>query len=182
MVNAKKTSFAATKVAENRLALGVAFMRIQELEKEVSRLRHHVLVLLKRLNGKEKESRVEEKEEVAEVVAEAEVEAEVAAVGAPSITGGVYKVVAEEEGVADEIVAGVESMSVGLEDDEDEVVGGKIVVRLPGDRKRTIAEAGEGERVEVGESSVVRAIPVGPRSGVMGRVEDRRVASGPTSM
>jgi len=80
-------------------------------------------------------------------VAEVEVVAEVAAVGAPSITSGVYKVVAEEEDVAVEI--GVESMSVGLEDDEDEVVHSKIVVRLSGDTKIRIAETGEGERVEV---------------------------------
>jgi len=119
MVNAKKTSFTATQVANNGMVMGAAFMRILDLEKEVSRLRHHVLVLSKRLKEKGEERMVEEKEEVAEVVAEAEAEAEVAAVGAPSITSGVYKVVAEEEDVAGEIVAGVEAMSVGLRDDED---------------------------------------------------------------
>jgi len=176
MVNAKKTSFTATSVGENSLALCVALMRIQELEKEVSRLRHQVSVLSKKLNGRKEEKRVEEREEVAEVVAE------VAAVGAPPITSGVYKVVAEGEDVVDEIMAGVESMSVGSEDDEDEVIDGKIVVRLPGDRKRRIAEAGEGERVEVEEGDVVRAIPVGPRSGVLRSVEGRRVPSGAASM
>jgi len=105
MVNAKKTSFVATEVAKNGLALGVAFMSIEELEKEVSRLRHHVSVLSKRLNGRGKVKEVEEKEEVAEIVAETEVkaeavgEAEVAAVGASPITSGVYKVVAEKEDV-----------------------------------------------------------------------------------
>jgi len=172
MVNAKKTSFTATQVANNGMAMGAAFMRILELEKEVSRLRHHVSVLSKRLNGRREGKTVEEKkEEVAEVVAEAEAEAEtedeaeVAAVGAPPITSGVYKVVAEEEDVAVEIVAGVESMSVGSEEDEDEVIDGKIVVKLPGDRKRRIAEAGGEERVGVEERALVRAIPVGPRSG-----------------
>jgi len=59
----------------------------------------------------------------------------VAAVGAPLIASGVYKVVAEEEDVAGEIVAGVELMSVGSRDDEDEIVDGRIVVRLPGVEK-----------------------------------------------
>jgi len=105
MVNAKKTSFAVTKVAKNGLALGVALMCIQDLEKEVSRLRLHVSVLLKRLNGRGKKEKIVEEEEVAErvveaEVAEVEVEAEVAAVGVPSITSHVYKVVAEKEDMA----------------------------------------------------------------------------------
>jgi len=185
MVNAKKTSFTATQVASNGMAMGAAFMGILELEKEVSRLRHHVSVLSKRLSGKEREKKVEEKEEVAEVVAEAEAEAEVgsgaevAAVGAPPITSGVYKVVAEVEDREEEIVAGVESMSVGSGDDEDEVVNGRIVVRLPGDRKRRIAETEGEERVE--EKALVRAIPVGPRSGDRRSVEGVRVLSGPSS-
>ena len=95
MVNAKKTSFTATQVANNGMAMGAAFRRILELEKEVSRLWHHVSILLKGLNGKGERKGVEENEEVAEVVAEAEAEAEervdteVAAVGASPITSGV---------------------------------------------------------------------------------------------
>jgi len=142
MINAKKSLFAATKVAENRLALGVAFMSIQELEKEVSRRRHNGSVLSKRLNGKREEKKSQEKEEV---VVREEVAAGVVAVGASPIESGVYKVVAEERvveevAVAEEIVAGIEVMSVGSGDDEDGVVDGKIVVRLPGDRKRRIVE------------------------------------------
>jgi len=157
-------------------------MRILELEKEVSRLRHHVSVLSKRVNRGEQKKGVEEKEEVAEVVAEAEerVEAEVAAVGAPPITSGVYKVVADKEVVAEEIVAGVKSMSVGSERDEDEIVNGRIVVRLPGDRKRRITEAGGGDRVE--EEALVRGTPVGPRSGVRSMGLGGRVPSGPSCM
>jgi len=181
MVNAKKTSFTATQVAKNSMAMGAAFMCILELEKEVSRLRHHVSVLSKRLNGKGEEKMVAKKEEVAEVlVAEAEAEAEVAAVGGPPITSGVYKVVVEEEDVAEEIVAGVELMSVGSGDDEDEVIDGRIVVRQPGDRKRRIAEAGGSERVE--EKALVRAIPVGPRSGERSGIVGGRVPSGPSSV
>ena len=190
MVNAKKNSFTATQVANNGMAMGAAFMRILELEKEVSRLRHHVSVLSKRLNGGGVKGKGEEKEEVAEEVAETEAEAEVeaekgigaevAAVGAPPITSGAYKVVAEVVGVAEEVVAGIETMSVGSEVDEDEVVDGKIVVRLPGDRKRRIAEVGEEERVE--EKALVRAIPVGPRSGDMSGGLGEGVPKGPSSM
>jgi len=141
---------------------------------------------LKRLSGKGKGEKVGEKEEVAEVVAEAEaeaeerMEAEIAAVGAQPITSGVYKVVPEVEDVVEEIVAGVESMSVGSRDDEDEVVNGRIVVRLPGNRKRRIAEAGGAERVE--ERTLVREAPVGPRSGVLVERVDEGVPRGPSSM
>jgi len=89
MVNPKKTSFTATQVANNSMAMGGAFMHILELEKEVSKLRHHMSVLSKQLKGKGEEKRVEEKEEVAAVVAKAEAKAEVAAIGAPHITSGV---------------------------------------------------------------------------------------------
>ena len=117
-----------------------------------------------------------------EVEAQMEGEAEVVAVGAPPITSGVYKVVAKEEDMAAKIVAGVESMSVGSEEDEDKLVDSKIVVRLPGDRKRRIAETGGEERVEVGEKSLVRAIPVGPGSGEQRLVVEGRGPSGPSSM
>jgi len=186
MVNAKKTSFMATQVANNGMAMSAAFMRILELKKEVSRLRHHVSVLSKRLKGKEEGGKVEEKEEVAEEVAEAEAEAEekvgaeVAAVGTPPIASGVYKVVAVEEVVMEEIVAGVESISVGSEGDEDEVVNGRIVVRLPGDRKRRIADSQESERV--GERSLVREDTVGPRAGVRVGGMSVGMPGGPSSM
>jgi len=85
MANAKKTSFTATKVAENCLALGVAFMRIQELEKEVSRLRHHVSVLSKRLKGGKEKGKEREKEEVA---VRGDDKAEVVDVGTSPITSG----------------------------------------------------------------------------------------------
>jgi len=77
------------------MAMGAAFIRILELEKAVSKLRHDVSGLSKRLKRRGEQKKVEEKEEVAEVVAEDESEAEimdeaeVAAVGAPPITSGV---------------------------------------------------------------------------------------------
>jgi len=81
--------------------------------------------------------------------------------------------------MAEAIVAGVELMSVGSRDDEDEIVNGRIVVRLPGDRTRRIAEAGGGEKVE--EKTLVRAAPVSPRSGDRGGVVGVRVPSGPSN-
>jgi len=73
MTKRDSTSFSATRVAKSELITVWALERVLELEKEVSRLRHHVSVLLKRNHKlelrlgevlKERE-RVEEKEEVA---------------------------------------------------------------------------------------------------------------------
>jgi len=123
--------------------------------------------------------------------------AKVAAVGASPIRSGAYKVVAEEEIVAEEeedeaeeIVAGVEAMSVKEENDEDEIVNGKIVVRLPGDRKRRIVEEEEEETRKVEEKLIA---PLGPRAicgglmRVFGResvfvgTDPRRIAGGESS-
>ena len=139
-------------------------------------------MLLKRLNRREEKEKVEEREEVAAIVAVVEGETEVAAVGVPYITIGIYNVVAEVVDVVEEIVAGVDSMSVGSEEDEDEIVNGTIVVRLPGERKRRITEAGGEERVGVKENGLVRAIPVGPGSGEQKAVASGRVPSRPSSM
>jgi len=87
MVNARKNS-----VAENGMAMGVAFMHMLKLEKKMARLRHYMSVLSKRLDGRKEKGREEEKEEVA---VQNEVVAEVAAVGVSPITSGTYKVVAE---------------------------------------------------------------------------------------
>jgi len=83
--------------------------------------------------------------------------AEVVAVGALPISSGVHKAVAEE------VVAGVESRSVGSEEDKNEIVNSKIVVRLPGDRKRRIVVK-EGVRVEDTEIERVLIAPLGPRA------------------
>ena len=79
-------------------------------------------------------------------------------------------------------MAGIEAMRVGSEENEDEVVDGKIVVRLPDDRKSRIVETGERDRVEVvEEKSLVRMIPVSPRSEVQIAVVGERVRSGPST-
>ena len=86
--------------------------------------------------------------------------------------------------MAEEIVAGIEEMSVRSEEDEEEGVAGKIVVRLPGIRKRRIAALGGEERGDVvgKRETLVKAIPVGPRSGYLKAVVGGKVPSGPTSM
>jgi len=71
MAKRGSTSFSATKVAKSGLITAKALERVLELEKEVSRLRHHVSVLSKRnhklelrlgeiLEGREREERKEE--------------------------------------------------------------------------------------------------------------------------
>jgi len=56
MVKRGSTTFSATKVAKAGLAASAALMRILELEKEVSKLRHHVSVLSKRNHAMQKEA------------------------------------------------------------------------------------------------------------------------------
>jgi len=51
MAKRGSTSFSATKVAKSGLVLAEALGRVLELEKEVSRLRHHISVLSKRNHG-----------------------------------------------------------------------------------------------------------------------------------
>jgi len=104
------------------MAMGAAFMCILELEKEVLRLWYHVSVLSKRLTGGKKEDKTEEKVQMA---VQNEVEAKVAAIAAPPIVSGVYKAMAKEvvdeesDSVAEEVVAVIETMSVGTKEGED---------------------------------------------------------------
>jgi len=49
------TTFSATQVAKQGLAVSTAVLKMADLETEVSRLRHHVSVLLRRNHGLQKE-------------------------------------------------------------------------------------------------------------------------------
>jgi len=123
-------------------------------------------VFSKRLNRMEEKGKGVREEEV---VGQGEVVAEVVAVGASPIETGAYKVVAEvvagvEGEMAEEMVDEAEGLGLGVEGDKDKVVVGKRVVRLLGDRKRRIIEGEEGRRGEQKET-LVRAIPIPPRSG-----------------
>ena len=71
MVKRGSTTFSATKDAKAGLVALAALQKIMDLEKEVSKLRHHVSVLLKRNHvlQKEVEERKKEEEEVSSEVA-----------------------------------------------------------------------------------------------------------------
>ena len=166
------TTFSATKVAKAGLAASAALQRILDLEKEVSKLRHHVSVLSKRNHGLKKEMEgmrergEEEKDEevasqkepepaVAETVAEpseSEEEAEsVASSVAPMSTEGEGDVEVRKEVVFDDrMMDRRDRMS-----DEDVVVEGRIVP-LSGytpaveEKVRTVVPLGpRGYRAEV---------------------------------
>jgi len=82
MVKRGSTTFSATKVAKAGLAASAVLMRILELEREVSKLRHHVSVLSKRNHALQKEAirRDEERNtEVASPVRDQEPEPQVVA-------------------------------------------------------------------------------------------------------
>jgi len=67
MVKRGSTTFSATKVAKGGLTATAALQKILDLEKDVSKLRHHVSVLSKRNHGLQKEVDRLKKEEVAVV-------------------------------------------------------------------------------------------------------------------
>jgi len=62
MVKRGTNTFSATKVAKAGLTASAALQKIMDLEKEVSKLRHHVSVLSKRNHMLQKEKEKEEKE------------------------------------------------------------------------------------------------------------------------
>jgi len=55
MVKRSVTMFSATQVAKEGLAVSTALLKMEDLEREVSRLRHHVSVLSRRNQGLQKE-------------------------------------------------------------------------------------------------------------------------------
>ena len=67
MVKRGSTTFSATKVAKAGLTATAALQKILDLEKDISKLRHHVSVLSKRNHGLQKEVDRLKKEEVAVV-------------------------------------------------------------------------------------------------------------------
>jgi len=167
MVKRGTTTFSATKVAKACLTATAALQKILDLEKDVSKLRHHVSVLSKRNHGLQKEVDRLKKEEVAvvsEVASPERVEeSEPLVVAEPEETVEAVKVVAAF--VASAGVAGVRlarvvtpevaEPDVAEEDDEDDC---RSVVTGIGKKRRLEDEGVE----EVGKSVVV---PVGPRGG-----------------
>jgi len=191
MVKRGSTTFSATKVAQAGLAASAALTRILELEKEVSRLRHHVSVLSKRNHGLQKEAERKRDDDGAEVALPMRVQEPEPQVVVESEVrmGGTIVAEGDEDvwmaPVAKPVVA---ESRVALVVEEPEVA----VVRLPkGKRRRTCVEEGseaEGSKAEVVERFVEEGIivatsiprkprgmvivegsPVGPRRGGIGR-------------
>jgi len=185
MVKRGSTTFSATKVAKAGLAASAALERIFSLEKEVSRLRHHVSVLSKRNHvlSKELERKGDDCSKVASPVRVQEPESPVVAEPEVRMSGTIV-----EEGEEDVWVAPVAGVAeppvaetrVAVEVDEPEVA----LVRLPkGKRRRTCEEEGseaeesEEEVVEVGVI-VAASIPRGPKGYVAGTPGGRGRNSG----
>jgi len=166
MVKRGSTTFSATKVAKAGLTATAALQKILDLEKDVSKLRHHVSVLSKRNHGLQKEVDRLKKEEVAvvsEVASPERVkEPEPLVVAEPEETDEVVKVA--EAVVASAGMAGVRLARVATpevaepveEVDEDDDC--RSVVTGVGKKRRL-----EDEGVEVVGLSVV--VPTGPRGG-----------------
>jgi len=177
MVKRGSTTFSATKVAKAGLTATAALQKIMDLEKDVSKVRHHVSVLSKRNHGLQKEVERLKKEEV-------EVSSEVAS--PERVEEPEPLVVAEpEEEVAVEVVAvasvakpgGAESR-VALEVGEG---GGPSAIGVPvseGKRRRVDDSSEEGEEegrlavpfVPLGPAALV---PRGPRAERGRQMRDR---------
>jgi len=167
MVKRGSTTFSATKVAKAGLTASAALQKILDLEKDVSKLRHHVSVLSKRNHGLQKEVDRLKKEEVAvdsEVASPERVEEpEPLVVAEPEesvVVDNVAEAFVARAGVAGVRLAKVATpevaeLDVAEEDDEDDC---RSVVTGVGKKRRLEDEGVE----EVGASVVV---PTGPRGG-----------------
>jgi len=186
MVKRGSTTFSATKVAKAGLAASAALERILNLEKEVSRLRHHVSVLSKRNHvlSKELKERGDDCSEVASPVRVQEPESQV--VAEPEVRMGGTIVAGVEEDVWVAPVAGVAEppvaeTKVAVVVDEPEVA----LVRLPKGKRRRVNGGGEEEQ-EMGSEAeevvegvmVATSIPRGPKGYVAGTTGGRGRGSG----
>jgi len=174
MVKRCSTTFSATKVAKAGLAASAALTRILELEREVSKLRHHVSVLSKRNHALQKEAIRRDQErntEVASPVRDQEPEPQVVAEPEVRMSGVIVAGVEEDVWVAPEAKPPVAESRVAVMVDEPEVA----MVRLPKGKWRIVdgemeevevvgSEAEESE-VEVVEEGIIVAtsIPSAPR-------------------
>jgi len=171
------TTFSATQVAKQGLAVSTALLKMADLEKEVSRLRHHVSVLSRRNHGLQKEldglrivgeGVASHKEPEPQVVVEAPEQVVVDEV-APSVASEVAKNCV----VALEAKPAVAESRVALEVDNPEVA----LVRLPKGKKRRLTVGGDGD--EGGDDTVVMTVvpveeergmivaPLGPRADLV---------------
>jgi len=189
MVKRGVTTFSATQVAKLGLAVSTALLKMADLEKEVSRLRHHVSVLSRRNHGLQKEldglrivgegvaSHKEPEPQVVVEPPEPVVEKEVA----PSVASGDVASV----GVVHEAKQAVAESRVALDMGGPEVA----MVRLPKGKKRRLTVGNDGSRDE-DETEVMTVIPVeverevmvvplGPRLDRLAVPRGPRLADGP---
>jgi len=182
MIKRGVTTFSATQVAKQGLAVSAALLKMADLEKEVSRLRHHVSVLSRKNHGLQKEldglrvvgeGMASNKEPEPRVVAEPPepvVDSEVT----PSVASDDAATV-ESDVVVPEAKPAVAESRVVLEMSGPEVA----MVRLPKGKKRRLTVGGDGDEsgddsevmtvVPEVEDERVMVVPVGPR-GYGGRV------------
>jgi len=167
MAKRGSTSFSATKVAKAGLITAKALERVLELEKEVSRLRHHVSVLSKRSHrlelrlGEVLERGAERKEEVAE--SEGDVAGGEAEAGVPDpVMVSHIVAVGDEDVVVSGVAGGIVALSV-VDDEEGEAT--VALVRLPGGVKKRRLDV-DGGSLEVVEDLAVVKAPLGPRGSV----------------
>jgi len=172
MVKRGSTTFSATKVAKAGLTASAALQRILDLEKDVSRLRHHVSVLSKRNHGLQKEVDRLKKEEVA-------VSSEVASPDGvkepePQVVAEPEEEVVVDMAVAFEASAGVAGVRVASEARPSEAEP-RVALMLDeeGEPSAVGLQVSEGKRRRVDDSSEegedeVRTgvvVPSGPRGG-----------------
>jgi len=166
MVKGGSTTFSATKVAKTGLAASAALTRILELEKEVSKLRHHVSVLSKRNHALQKEVEKRGSGDGAEVASPVRVqEPEPQVVAEPEVRMSVTIVAEDEEDVWVAPVAkpAVAESRVVLEVDEPEVV----MVRLPKGKRRRTCEGVGSEAEESGAEESEAEVEVVEEVGII---------------
>jgi len=189
MVKRGITTFSATQVAKQGLAVSAALLKMADLEKEVSRLRHHVSVLSRRNHGLQKE--LERRKIVGEEVASHK-EPEPRVVAEPSepvVVDEVAPSVASEamkDWVAPVAKPAVAESRVALEIEEPEVA----MVRLPKGKKRRLTVGGDGgvseddsevmTEIPIEEEEEVMVAPLGPRLQELAVPRGPRLADGPT--
>jgi len=166
MVKRGSTTFSATKVAKAGLTASAALQKILDLEKEVSKLRHHVSVLSKRNHMLQKEAEKGKKEVevvISEVASPGRVEEpEPHRVAEPLERMSGIAVAEDEEDVWVAPVAkpAVAESRVAVVVDED---GGPSAIGVPvseGKRRRVDDSSEEGGDIVEGV-----VVPTGPRGG-----------------
>jgi len=170
MVKRGSTTFSATKVANAGLVDSAALQRIMDLEKEVSKLRHHVSVLSKRNHMLQKEAGGKEKEvevAVSEVaspgrVEEPQAEPHVVAEPLERMSGVIVAEEEEDVWVAPVAKPAVAESRVARVVEEE---GGRSEVSRPmsANKRGRLDNGGDESEKEVEVVRSVSVVPSGPR-------------------